>query len=73
MKLTKNSDPDKHAYTGYGTGFDVCWQFSSPHGGWDKYIIIFGVETSSPVHLDNKKNNILVLGEGLHKDYIILQ
>ena len=26
--------------------------------------IIFGVDMSSSVHVDNKKNNILILGEG---------
>ena len=30
-----------------------------------KNIIIFGADMSSYVHVDNKKKNILILGEGL--------
>ena len=26
-KLTKNANPDKYGYIGYGIGFDVCSQF----------------------------------------------
>ena len=28
VKLTKNADPDKHAYTGYGIGFNLRSEFS---------------------------------------------
>lgn len=27
VKSSKNSGPDKHGYSGYGIGFDVCSQF----------------------------------------------
>ena len=27
VKLTKNADPDKHSYSGYGIGFDICIDF----------------------------------------------
>ena len=27
-KVTKNVDPDKYGYSGYGIGFDACSQFS---------------------------------------------
>ena len=30
-----------------------------------KNVIIFGADMSSYVHVDNKKKNILILGEGL--------
>ena len=32
--------------------------------GFGGNCIIFGVDMSSSVHVDNKKNNILILGEG---------
>ena len=28
VKLTKNADPDKYSYSGYGIGFDFCSYFS---------------------------------------------
>ena len=62
-KLTKNADPDKYGYNGYGIGFNVCSQFSWSDGSWDKNVFIFGVDSGSSVHADNKKKNILVLGE----------
>ena len=37
-----------------------------------KNAVIFGVDNSPSVHVDNKKN-ISVLGEGPHKDKIIPQ
>ena len=27
-------------------------------------VVIFGVDTTSPSHIDNRKNKLLVLGEG---------
>ena len=32
MKLTKNADPDKHGYDGYGIGFHASSQFSWSDG-----------------------------------------
>ena len=32
--------------------------------GLGKNVIIFGASTSSSVYVDNKKNDILILGEG---------
>ena len=37
--------------------------FSFPTGGSGKNVIIFGVDMSSSVHIDNKKKDILILGE----------
>ena len=34
IKLTKNADPDKYFYLGYGTGFDPRSLFSYPGFGW---------------------------------------
>ena len=63
-KLTKNADPDKYRYSGYGIGLNSCLQFSHSDGSWGKNVIIFGADMSSSVHVDNKKKDILVLGEG---------
>ena len=57
VKLTKNADPDKYSYSGYGIGFDTPGQYSLPDGS-------VGVDISSYVHIDNKGNNILILGKG---------
>ena len=34
----------------------------------DKNVIIFGVDMNSSVHIDNKKNDILVPGKGLTQE-----
>ena len=49
-KLTKNAVIDKHKYSEYGIGFD-------------RNCVIFAANMSSSVHVDNEKNNILILGE----------
>ena len=38
--------------------------FSFPASGFGKNIIIFGADMSSSVHVDSKKEDILILGEG---------
>ena len=64
VKLAKYADPDKYVYTGYGIGFDSRSQFSLLDGSVGKNPIIFGVDMSSSVHIDNKKKYILILGKG---------
>ena len=63
VSLTKNVDIDEYKYSGYGIGFDRKGTFSFGNG-LGKNFIIFGVDMSSSVHVDNKKKYILVLGEG---------
>ena len=63
VKLTKNADIDKYQYSGYGVGFDGKGSFLFPGGGFGQNVIIFGVDMSSSVHVDNKKNDILILGK----------
>ena len=63
VTLTKNSDIDKYKYSGYWIGFDRRSSFHFPSGGFGQNILIFGVDTSSSVHIDNKKKDILVLGK----------
>ena len=56
VKLTKNSDPDKYKYSGYGNGFDMNRKFSLPDGSlFAKNIITFGADMGSFVHADNRK------------------
>ena len=62
MKLTKNVDPDKYGYSGYGIGFDAPSQFLWSDSEWGKNVI-FGVNSSSK-HADNRKKVILLIGEG---------
>ena len=60
VKLAKNVDPDKYVYNGCGIGFDSRSEFSAPDGSVSKNVIIYGVELSSSVHIDNKKKDILI-------------
>ena len=64
VALTKNADIDKYGYSGYGIGFDRKSSFSFPSGGFGQNVIIFGVDMSSSVHVDNKKKDILILKKG---------
>ena len=64
VKLTKNADPDKYVYTGYGIGFDSRSEFPLPDCSMGKNVIIFGTNMSSSVHIDTKGKGILILGEG---------
>ena len=64
--MTINADIDKYKYSGYDIlliGFDRRVRFSFPGSGFGKYVIIFGVDMCSSVHVDNKKNDILISGK----------
>ena len=63
VKLTKNADPNKYKYSSYGIGFDSRSEFSFTDGSMEKNVIIFGADMSSSVHIDNKRKDILILGE----------
>ena len=62
--LIKNADIDKYGYSCYGIGFDRRSSFPFPGGRFGQNVLIFGVDMSSSVHIDNKKKDILVLGKG---------
>ena len=64
VRLTKNAAFDKYKYLGYGIGFDSRGTFLFPYGSFAQNVIIFRVDMSSSLHIDNKKNYILTLGEG---------
>ena len=63
VKLVKRADIGKYKYSGYGIGFDRRGTFSVGNGV-RKNVIIFGVDVSSFVHVDNKKKDNLILDEG---------
>ena len=62
VKLVKMLILINTKYSWYGFGFDMKGTFSFPSGGFGKNIIIFGVDMSSSVYVDNKKKDILNLG-----------
>ena len=51
IKLTMDDDFDKYKYSGNGTGFG-------------KNVIVFAVDMSSFVHINNKKKDVSILGKG---------
>ena len=55
VSLTKKADIDKYKYCWYGIGFDRRSLFSYPKGGNGQNVIIFGVDMSSSMKIDNKK------------------
>ena len=63
VSLTKNADIDRYKDSGYGIGFDRGNVYSV-RNGLCRNVIIFGVDMSSYVHVDNKGKGILILGKG---------
>ena len=63
VELTENADPDKYKYSGYDIGIDSGSKFSFIDGSVGKNVIIFEAYMSSSVHIDNKDQDILILGE----------
>ena len=63
MKLVRNAIKSKLPYNGQGIAFDGegCWSFGNDFA---RNVVIFGVANNSSSHIDNKKKNFLVLGEG---------
>ena len=49
----------------YGIQFDSRLEFSLPDDSVGKNVIIFGVDLTPSVHIDNKKNNILIIKKSL--------
>ena len=52
VKLTKNAEPDKFGYSGYGIGFDSHSEFSWTDVSFGNNVIIFGNDMNSSVHTD---------------------
>ena len=53
VTLTKNADIDKYGYSGYGIGFDRKSSFSFPSGRFGQNVLIFGVDISFTIHVNN--------------------
>ena len=73
IEITKNANASKYKYKGYGICFDESESFSHVrkegnfnHTTLARNGIIFGVDMSFSKHVNNKANNIYVMG----KDYI---
>ena len=64
VSLAKNADIDKYKYSGYGIGFDRRGAFLLSSSNFGRNVIIFRVDMSSSVHVDNKGKEILILGKG---------
>ena len=64
VTLTKTTNADKYGYSNYGIGFDRRSDFSIPGDGFGQNVLIFGADMSSSAHIDNKKKDISVLGQG---------
>ena len=61
--IVKNSDKEKWVYSGYRIGFDGAGSCTFGNE-FARKVAVFGVGYSSSSHLDNRKNNFLVLSEG---------
>ena len=61
--IVKKSDKDKWVFSRFGIAFDRgdSWSFGN---GTAKNVIMFDVDISSSSYVDNRKNNILILGKG---------
>ena len=64
VSLTKTADIDKYGYSGYGIRFDRHGSFSFPGTGLGRNVMIFGVDMSLSIKIDNSKKDILILGKG---------
>ena len=49
---------------GYRIEFDPCSEFSVTDGSMGKNVIIYGADMVSSPHIDNKCEDLLVVGEG---------
>ena len=63
--VTKNAVPCEYKYSSYGIGFDSPSEILFFDRSIGKNVIVFGVNMSSSVHVDNKRKCILILVEGL--------
>ena len=61
MYVTSQEHTDK--YSGYGIRFNSSSEFLFTDGNFEKNVIIFGANISSPIHIDKGKY-ILIIGEG---------
>ena len=60
--VVKNSDKEKYVFSGYGITFDSAGSCSF-NNDIARNVIILVVDNSSSSHVENRKNNFLVLSE----------
>ena len=65
VNMTKNADINNYKHSGYGTGFDRTGSFSFLVTGSGQNVIIFEVDMSSSMKIDNRKKDILIHRKGL--------
>ena len=63
MQVIKNADTSNYKYKGYGICFDEGGSFNKGNISNGKNVLISGVDESSLVHINNKANNIYVMGD----------
>ena len=63
-KITKNADSDNYKYIGYSIRFDLRSFYLSHENTTRRNIIVFGADMHSSVYIDNKRKDILILGDG---------
>ena len=68
VSLSKNAGFDRHQYSGYRIGCDKHGSFSFRGVGLSRNVIIFEIDMSSFVHVDNKKKIFWVWLKVLNKD-----
>ena len=67
-RFTKNADPNKYPYSGYGVSIHVLGIFLLPNGGFGKNVVIFGTGIRySSLHVDHEKRMSEFLVTVLHK------
>ena len=62
--MTKNADINKCKYSEYGIGFDRRSNLSFSGGRIRQNVINFRADMSSSTEIDNRENDILILGKG---------
>ena len=74
--IIKSSDKEKWMYSGYEIKFDSAGsqKFANEFAS---NIVMFGVSNNSSFHIDNRKNNFLVLGEvltyGINESFVSVE
>ena len=63
IKFNRNPSFHKYCHSRYDIILAVRGTFSLSGGWFGKNVILLSVEMSSSVHFDNKRKNILILGE----------
>ena len=61
VELAKTANPEIFVYSGYLIGFDLGSESSLTDDSVGKNVIIFSVDMSSTVHIDNKGKDTLTL------------